>query len=71
MIFENNKVYDVLKYIAMIALPAISTFYTLLSETWGLPHGPEITATINGVGTLLGALLVISSSQYNKSIKSK
>lgn len=71
MIFENNKIYDILKYISMIALPAICAFYTTLSETWGLPHGPEITATINGVGTLLGALLVISSNQYKKNLQSK
>lgn len=62
----NNKVYDVLKYIALIALPAIATFYAGLSKIWSLPYPVEIPGTIMLVDTLLGTLLKISSDNYNK-----
>ena len=70
MIF-NNKVYDVLKYIAQIGLPAIATLYFALSSIWGLPYGEQIVGTITAVDCFLGALLGISSIQYNKSQEDK
>lgn len=65
----SNKVYDVLKWIAQIVLPALGTLYFALSEIWGLPLGAEIVGTITAVDAFLGALLGISSAQYNKQIK--
>lgn len=62
----SNKVYDILKYVALIGLPAISVFIGLLGETWGLPNIKEIVITINGVSVLLGSLLQASTAQYNK-----
>lgn len=62
----SNKLYDVLKYIAMIALPAIGTLYFALSGIWGLPYGEQIVGTVTAVDAFLGALLQISSSQYAK-----
>lgn len=62
----NNKVYDVLKFIAQIVLPAIATFYVTVAGIWGLPYGEQISGTVMAVDTLLGALLMLSSSSYNK-----
>lgn len=62
----SNKTYDILKYVALIALPALATFYAGLSEVWGLPHATQIPATITLVDALLGTLLMISSSKYHK-----
>lgn len=62
----SNKVYDVLKYIAMIALPAIATFYFALASIWNLPFGEEVVGTITAVDALLGALLGVSTANYNK-----
>lgn len=62
----SNKTYDILKYIALIALPAIATAYTALGEVWGFPLVTEIGTTIMIVDTLLGALLQISSASYHK-----
>lgn len=62
----NNKVYDVLKFIAQIALPAIATFYVTVAGIWGLPYGEQVSATIMAVDTLLGALLMLSNSVYKK-----
>lgn len=64
----NNKVYDVLKYIATIVLPALATLYFTLSSIWGLPYGEQIVGTISAVDTFLGAVLMISTAQYNKKL---
>lgn len=62
----SNKVYDVLKWFAMVVLPAIATFYAALSGIWGFPYGEQIVGTIVAVETLLGALLQVSNAQYKK-----
>jgi hypothetical protein len=67
----NNRVYDVLKYIAQIVLPALGALYFGLAKIWGLPYGTEIVGTIALIDTFLGALLGISSVQYNKEIAQK
>ena len=65
----NDKVYDILKYVAQIVLPALGTFYSVLAGIWGLPFGDQITGTILAVDTLLGALIGVSGSSYNKKIQ--
>lgn len=70
MIF-SNKVYDILKYVSLVVLPAIATLYLTLSNIWGLPYGTEIAATITAVDTLLGALLGISSQKYKEQEKGR
>ena len=64
-----NKVYDVLKWIALVALPALGTLYFSLSKIWGFPLGEEIVGTIAAVDTFLGVLLGISTAQYNRGLK--
>ena len=65
MIFKNS-VYDVLKYVSLVVLPAIATLYLTLSNIWGLPYGTEIAASITAIDTLLGALIGVSSERYKK-----
>ncbi len=65
----SNKLYDVLKYIAQIVLPAIGTLYFALAGIWGFPYGEQIVGTITAIDTFLGVILGISSSNYNKSNK--
>ena len=62
----TNKLYDVLKYIAQIVLPALGTLYFALAKIWGFPYGAEIVGTISAVDAFLGALLQISTNNYNK-----
>lgn len=62
----NNKVYDILKYIALIALPAIGALYFALAGIWGFPYGEQIVGTISAIDTCLGVLLGISANKYNK-----
>ena len=61
----SNKLYDVLKYIAQIVLPALGTLYFALAKIWAFPYGAEIVGTITAVDAFLGALLKISTDQYN------
>ena len=63
----SNKMYDALKWIAMILLPAIGALYFTLASIWGLPYAEQIVGTITGIDTFLGVILGISTSQYNKS----
>jgi hypothetical protein len=63
----SNKAYDILKWIALVVLPALGTLYFALASIWGLPYGQEIVGTITAIDTFLGALLGISSVQYNRS----
>lgn len=64
----NDKTYDILKWVAMIVLPALATLYLGLSNVWGLPYGEEISTTITLVNTFLGAVLMISNTQYKKRV---
>ena len=67
----NNKVYDVLKWIAMYLLPALGTLYFAIASIWGLPYGEQIVGTITAIDTFLGVILGISTAQYNKRVDSK
>lgn len=62
----SNKVYDILKFIAQIVLPAIGTLYFALAGIWNLPYGEQVVGTITALDTFLGALLGLSSMSYNK-----
>ena len=62
----NNRVYDILKYIAQIVLPALGALYFALSAIWGFPYGEQIVGTITAIDAFLGALLGISTVQYKK-----
>lgn len=61
-----DKVYDWLKWLVVIVLPAIGALYTGLSQIWSLPYAAEIPATITVICAFLGAVLCISTAQYNK-----
>jgi hypothetical protein len=62
----SNKVYDVLKFIAQILLPALGTLYFALAKIWGFPYAAEVVGTISAIDAFLGALLGISTANYNK-----
>lgn len=65
----NNKVYDVLKYISLIVLDAIGVAYQSLADIWNLPYGTEIMKTCTIISIFIGALIGVSSYNYNKGKK--
>ena len=62
----NNKVYDTLKWVAQILLPALGTLYFALAGIWNFPYAEAVVGTITAVDTFLGVLLGISTVNYNK-----
>jgi len=60
-----NRVYDVLKWVALICLPAIAVFYATLGAAWEFPFVMEITITINAIALFVGTLIGVSTIQYN------
>lgn len=65
----SNKLYDVLKWIALIFLPAIATLYFALAGIWGFPYGEQIVGTIAAIDAFLGAILQISTHNYIKEME--
>lgn len=65
MIFKNNKIYDILKYFALVVFDAIGIAYKGLAEIWKLPYGNEIMMTCSILAVLVGSLIGISSHKYN------
>lgn len=65
----NDRVYDVLKWIVIIALPALTTAYVGLAAIWNFPYATEVAKTSAVICALLGALLEISTAEYNKKIQ--
>lgn len=66
MIF-NEKTYNVLKYIALIVIPALATLVTSIGTAIGKPAQAQvISVIITAIGTFLGSVVVISSNKYNK-----
>lgn len=61
----TNKTYDVIKWIAQYFIPAAGTLYAALSKIWGFPYGSEVVGTLSAIDIFLGAVLGISSSNYN------
>lgn len=62
----SNKMYNILKWVAMILLPALGTLYFALAGIWGFPYAEQVVGTITAVDTFLGVILGISTAQYNK-----
>jgi hypothetical protein len=65
----NDRLYDVLKWIAILLLPSLATLVAVIFKIWNLPYGNEIAQTITALATFLGAILGISSVQYKKGKK--
>lgn len=61
----KNETYNVLKWLVLIALPALAVAYGALGDTWGFPYVEEIVRTINIIAVFLGALIGVSTINYN------
>lgn len=61
----KNGTYNVLKFVALVFLPALGTAYFAVAGIWHLQHTTQIIGTITAVDTFLGALLHVSSKSYS------
>lgn len=66
MLFKNSKLYDVLKWVALVGLNALGVAYESLSQVWNLPFGDEVAKTCSILALLIGTLIGVSSYKYNK-----
>lgn len=59
-----DYIYKLLKWLGLIALPAIAVFVSTVGQAWGLDAGLSnaIVTTLNAAGVLVGALLGISQA---------
>ena len=65
----SNSVYDVLKFLCTILLPACGTLYFALARIWNLPLAEEIVGTLSAIAVFIGAIIGISSLNSNKEQK--
>ena len=68
--FKNDRIYDALKWLCQIVIPAIATLYFSLSSIWGFPYGEQVVGTLTAIDTFLGVCLGISTFQYKKGVTS-
>lgn len=61
-----NKVYDVMKWVVMLFLPALATLVVTLGKIWGFNSAPQISETIVAINAALAMMLGISTINYNK-----
>ena len=62
----NDKVYDVLQWLALVALDAAGLFYKTLAKIWELPFGQEVFETAVALSVFIGALIGVSKVQWKK-----
>lgn len=65
----SNRMYDVLKWVAILFLPALAILIRTVFAIWNIPYGDQISATIIALQMFLGAILGISTLNYNKEQK--
>lgn len=61
-----DNIYNILKWICLILLPALAFGYGQLSEIWGLPMAEQIPKTINLIATIIGILIGVSTYNYKQ-----
>lgn len=57
-----SKIYQVLKWLGLIACPAIATFIGAVFPAWGIPNADAVVLTLNATGVLIGALIGVSAA---------
>lgn len=65
----KNEVYDFLKRVALVVLPALATLIITIFQIWNIPYGEQIGATITAIDTALGVILGISSRNYYRNLE--
>ena len=57
-----DRLYQVLKWVGLIACPAVATFIGAVFPAWGIPNVDAIVLTLNSAGVLIGALIGVSAA---------
>lgn len=62
----SDKVYNILKWVALVVLPGLGALYSALAQMWGWPYVEEVPGTLQAICFFLGALIGVSTATYNK-----
>lgn len=62
----GDKLYNVLKWLCLIAIPAVGVLYATLANIWGWPYGVAIPATLEAIGACIGILIGVSQATAKK-----
>ena len=65
-----DKAYDIMKFVSLIIAP-VATFTAAIAQIWSIPYGAQITATIAAADVLMGAIVTIAKSMYDKQQQQK
>lgn len=63
--FLPDNVYLILKWVCILVLPALAVFVKTVFPVWNIGYADAIATTLMAVDTLLGALIGVSTAQYN------
>ena len=61
-----DKVYDALKWLCILGLPALSSLYSTLAGIWGWPFAEQVPQTLSAVGLALGTVIGVSAANYKR-----
>lgn len=62
----SDNIYNILKWIGLIALPALAVFVSVIGPVWNIPYTDQIVITLNALGVLIGALIGVSAATISK-----
>lgn len=62
----SNKTYDILKWLVLIVIPSLTTFYCICDGVFGWGYSDIVSKISAGFCACLGAIIGISTAQYNK-----
>lgn len=62
-----NSVYDRLRVLVEVVLPAAATLYFTLAQIWEFPNAEKVVGSITAVILFLGVLIKLSDKSYNNS----
>lgn len=60
----SNRTYDILKWVALVVIPAAATLVLTVGKIWGLPYYDNIGATISAVGLFIAAIIGVSTKNF-------
>lgn len=60
----SDRTYDILKWVALVVIPASATLVLTVGKIWGLPYYDNIGATISAIGLFIAAVIGVSSKDY-------
>ena len=60
----SNRTYDILKWVALVVIPASATLVLTVGKIWGLPYYDNIGATISAIGLFIAAIIGVSSKDF-------